>query len=143
MATNAEQLRGAFESRELDQLVDLLDERVVWRGLPGWDYGRDGHASLVGHEYHDAGGHEEDRHEHVPLCASREEVRAILEGFFAAGSTGRPVVLAEAGDSLVVDPRAEPPLPFPLHLALTFRAGRIVLMQDYPDRATALADMRP
>jgi hypothetical protein len=46
----------------------------------------------VGHEHHDADGHEEDRHEHVPLCASREEVRAILEGFLAAGSTGRPVV---------------------------------------------------
>lgn len=143
MATNAEQLRGAFESRELDQLVDLLDERVVWRGLPGWDYGRDGHASLVGHEHHDAGGHEEDRHEHVPLCASREEVRGVLEGFLAADGTGRPVVLAEAGDSLVVDPRAEPPLPFPLHQGFTFRAGRIVLIQDYPDRATALADLRP
>jgi len=146
MSINAEGLRAAFESRELDQLVDLLDEQVVWRGLPGFDYGRDTDASIVGKEHHDEhyekGGHDHG-HEHVPLCTSREEVRAILEGFLAAGSTGRPVVLAEAGDSLVVDPRAEPPLPFPLHQGFTFRAGRIVLIQDYPDRATALADLRP
>jgi len=146
MSTNAERLLAAFESRDVDQLVALLDERVVWRGLPGFDYGRDADASFVEEERHDQhyeeGGHDHD-HEHVPLCTSREEVRAILEGFLAAGRAGRPVVLAEAGESLVVDPRVEPPLPFSLYQGFTFRAGRIVLIQDYPDRASALADLRP
>lgn len=149
MSINAERLRAAFESRELDQLVALLDERVVWRGLPGIDYGRDAGSGTVaeGHhdEHYDEGGHEEDGHdhEHVALCTNREEVGVILEGFLAAGSTGQPVILAEAGDSLVIDPRTEPSLPFPLHQGFTFRAGRIVLIQDYPDRATALADLNP
>jgi ketosteroid isomerase-like protein len=44
---------------------------------------------------------------------------------------------------VVVDPRVEPALAFPLHQGLTFRGGRIVLIQDYPDRATALADLIP
>jgi len=59
----------------------------------------------------------------------------------AAGGTGHPVVLAEAGDSMVVDPRPEPPLPFPLHQGFTFRGDLVVLIQDYPDRASALADL--
>lgn len=48
-------------------------------------------------------------------------------------------MLVEAGNSVVVDPRPEPPLAFPLHQPLTFRGGRVVLIQDYPDRASALA----
>ena len=145
MSTNAERLGAAFESNELEQLVALLDERVVWRGLPGFDYGRDTGSGIVAEDHHDEGGHEHDGHDHVhvPLCTNREEVRVILEGFLAAGSTGQPVILAEAGDSLVIDPRTEPALPFPLHQGFTFRAGRIVLIQDYPDRATALADLNP
>jgi ketosteroid isomerase-like protein len=150
MATNADRLRAAFESRVLDQLVALLDERVVWRGLPGWDYGRDGDAGLAAdNHYHEprggAGDHEEEahNHEHVPLCSNREEVRAVLEGFLEAGTTGQPAIVAEAGDSLVVDPRVEPALPFPLHQGFTFRGGRIVLIQDYPDRVTAVADLSP
>ena len=133
MATNTERLRAAFESRDLEKMVALLDERVVWRGLPGWDYG------LAGNDHQEDG----DDHEHLPLCSSREEVRAVLEEFLVVGSSGQPAIVGEAGDSLVVDPRAESTLAFPLHLALTFRGGRVVLIQDYPDRATALADLLP
>lgn len=63
------------------------------------------------------------------------------KGFLASGMSGRPVVIAEEGDSVVVDPRFEPSLPLPLHQAFTFRGGRVVLIQDYPDRASALADL--
>jgi ketosteroid isomerase-like protein len=147
MSTNAERLRAAFESRDLEQLIALLDERVVWRGLPPWDYRRNGDLGIVADDLPEpddhAGADEEGGHDHerVPLCTSREEVLALLEGFLAAGGTGQPAIVAEAGDSLVVDPHVEPALSFPLHHALTFRGGRIVLIQDYPDRATALADL--
>lgn len=149
MATNVQRLRAAFESGDLEQLVALLDDRVVWCGLPGWDYGHAAEPDVAADDDHvhddraDDDEHDGDGHERVPLCTSREEVRAILEGFLAAGSTGQPVVVADVGDSLVVDPRAEPALPFPLHLAFTFRGDRIVLIQDYPDRAAALIDLNP
>ena len=149
MATNAERLRAALDSHDLAQLVALLDERVVWRGLPDFDYGM-GDAGIAVDD-HDRGpdgcGEGDDGldhdHEHVPLCSSREEVRAILEGFVAAGNTGQPAIVAETGDSLVVDQQVEPGLPFPLHQGFTFRGARIVLIQDYADRATALADLSP
>jgi hypothetical protein len=48
-------------------------------------------------------------------------------------------VIAEVGDTVVVDPRTEPPRPFALHQGFTFRGGRVVLIQDYADRASALA----
>jgi hypothetical protein len=58
-----------------------------------------------------------------------------------AGVPAVQVVLAEVGDTVVVDPRPDPPLPHPLHQAFTFRLDRVVLIQDYPDRASALADV--
>lgn len=132
MATQREALEAAFGSRDLERLVRLLDERVVWRGLPDEE-----------HEHHDAAADgdapDADHHEHPPMCTSRDEVREAFARFMAGGSTGYPVVLAEAGDSMVVDPRAEPPLPVPLHQGFTFRGGRVILIQDYPDRASALA----
>lgn len=135
MPMHAGALSAAFESRDLDALVGLLDERVVWRGLPA-DDGEHPHS-----HHTDRGGHDGQEHEHAPMCTSRQEVRDVLERFLASGSIGRPVVIAEEGDSVVVDPRPEPPLPLPLHQAFTFRGGRIVLIQDYPDRASALADL--
>ena len=131
--SHADKLQGAFDSRDLDELLALFDERIVWIGLPQEDddHGADDHEP----EAHD--------HEHPPMCTSREEVRAVLVEFLASGRTGRPVVLSEAGDSVVVDPRPEPPLAFPLHQAFTFRGDRVVLIQDYPDRAAALADLAP
>ena len=134
MPTHRQALSHAFNSRDLEQLVNLLDERVIWRGLP----------NNVDEEQGDAHAHDElSEHEleHLPLCIDRDQVRDAFERFIAGGSTGYPVVLAEAGDSVVVDPRPEPPLPLPLHQGFTFRGDRIVLIQDYPDRASALADL--
>ena len=128
MPGNREVLTAAFDSRELERFIALLDERVVWRGRPDDDPPE-----------HDES---EDDHDHEPpMCTNRDQVREILEGYLTSGSTGGPVVLAEVGDTMVVDPRPDPPLPFPLHQAFTFRGGRVVLIQDYPDRAAALADL--
>lgn len=139
MPWHAEALSAAFESRDLDALVGLLDERVIWRGLPV-DDDDNAHDHLADdHDRHD----QADDHAHAPMCVTRQEVRDVLERFLARGSSGQPVAIAEEGDSVVVDPRPEPPLPLPLHQAFTFRGGRIVLIQDYPDRASALADLIP
>ena len=129
MRTNGEALAAAFHSRDLERLIGLLDERVIWRGLPSDDH-QD--------EEHDPA----DDHDHgAPMCTDRDQVRGVFEGYLAGGATGHPVVLAEFGDTVVVDPRPEPELPFPLHQSFTFRGDRVVLIQDYPDRAKALADV--
>ena len=134
MSTHGDALRTAFDSRDLEQLFSLLDERVIWRGLPddGNEHGDDAHSPSE---------HGDDDHDHLPLCTDRDQVRGVFERFMAGGGTGSPVVLAEVGDSVIVDPRPEPPLPFPLHQGFTFRGDRVVLIQDYPDRASALADL--
>lgn len=137
MPKDRARLETAFDSRDLERLVALLDERVVWRGLPQVEY-VNGHDQAESPEAREADDHD---HDHPPMCTSRDEVRGVFERFMAGGGTGHPVVLAEAGDSLVVDPRAEPPLEFPLHQAFTFRGARVVLIQDYPDRDSALADL--
>jgi hypothetical protein len=126
LTTHGESQRAAFDSRDLKQVLGLLDERVIRRGVPNDEY-----------------THERDNgdHELVPLYTDRHQVRGVFERFMARGGTGHPVVLAEVGDSVVVDPRPEPPLPFPVHQGFTFRGDRVVLIQDYPDRESALADV--
>jgi ketosteroid isomerase-like protein len=117
MSSNADRLREAFESRQLDRLIDLMDPGVTWRGIqePG---------------------------EEVPICRDRVEVRDVMTAAIARGRDGSPVIIAEAGDSLVVDPRAKPPGSVELHQVVTFRGGRIVLMQDFPNRSSALMAIR-
>jgi hypothetical protein len=129
MTSHGDALTAAFDSRDLERLIGLLDERVIWRGLPSDDHED---------EEHDPG----DDHDHgPPMCTDRDQVREVFEGYLGGGATGNPVVLAEVGDTVVVDPRPEPRLPFPLHQSFKFRGDRIVLIQDYPDRAMALADV--
>jgi hypothetical protein len=131
MPTHGESLAAAFNSRDLGQLIGLMDVQVTWRGLPQDDESR----SAPEHEH-------DDDHEHgLPLCTDRDQVRGVFGGFLAAGGTGFPVVIAEVGDTVIVDPRTEPPRPFPLHQAFTFRGDRVVLIQDYADRASAIADI--
>src|SRR6266542_3526064 len=113
MSSEADLLRDAFASRQLDRLIELMDPDVTWRGLrvPG---------------------------EGMAICHNRDEVREVMANAMEHGRDGRPVILAEAGDSVVIDPRVEPPAPVDLHQAITFRGGRIVLIQDLPDRASAM-----
>jgi hypothetical protein len=131
MSSNAESLTAAFDSRDLGRLVDLLDERVIWRGLVDDSHGDD----------HDQDGDDHDHDDGPPICTDRDQVRGVFERFLDGGATGHPIVLAEVGDTMVVDPRPEPLLPFPLHQSFTFRGDRVVLIQDYPDLASALADV--
>lgn len=132
MSTNAAALTAAFDSRDIGRLIDLMDERVVWRGIIGESH-EDDHV-------HDE-GEEHDHDDGPPICIDRDQVRGVLDEFVAGGATGHPVVLVEVGDTVVVDPRPEPAMPFPLHQSFTFRGDRVVLIQDYPDRSSALADV--
>ena len=114
MDGNADRLRAAFASRSLDRLIELMDPEVTWRGIrkPG---------------------------KPVPHCDDRDEVRATMTNAMERGVDGAPVILAEAGDSVVIDPGVKPSRRRQLHQVVTFRAGRIVLMQDYPNRKSAMA----
>jgi hypothetical protein len=66
MLTNGASLAAAFDSRDLERLIGLLDEQVTWRGLPNPD-----------HDHDAASEHErDDDHDHaVPLCSDRDQVR--------------------------------------------------------------------
>jgi len=134
MATRGGELREAFESRDLERVIGLMDERVLWRGLPIEASDPD---TQDDHDDPD----DDDHHYGVPLCVNRDEVRGVFEQALADGFSGAPVILAEVGDSVVVDPQAGPLAHPGLHQVFTFRGGRIVLIQDYADRSSALADL--
>src|SRR5438093_1197674 len=58
MPNHGDALTFAFDSRDLGRLVDLMDERVIWRGIVD-----DGHEDEHDHEG------EPDDHEHgPPMC---------------------------------------------------------------------------
>jgi ketosteroid isomerase-like protein len=76
-----------------------------------------------------------------PACGNRDEVRRRIEELLAQGQWGRPEIVAEIGDRVVVDPHPEPTFEFApeIHHVYTFREGLIVRMEDFPDRRSALA----
>ena len=116
-------LQAAFDAHELDRLVGLMDEGVVWRGVPTEDG--------------------------VPICRDRREVRDTMQHFIDHGGDAVPVILAKRGDSVLVEVRPRPGetdhhhVPTELYQVFTFRAGRIALIQDYRDRAAAAAALGP
>ena len=134
MAAHGQELREAFDSRDVERVIGLMDERVLWRGLPIEA------PDLDAEDDHDD-PNDHDHHHDVPLCVNRDEVRGVFEQALADGFTGAPEILAEVGDSVVVDPQAGPLGAPGLHQVFTFRGDRVVLIQDYPDRSSALADV--
>jgi hypothetical protein len=75
------------------------------------------------------------------MCTDRDQVVSVIVDFRAAGGAADPVLLAEAGDTVIVDPRTSPSRNYPLHQSFMFRGDRLLLIQDYPDRASAMADI--
>jgi haloalkane dehalogenase len=102
-------LAEVLARRDLPGFVELLDPDVVWQGIAP-----------------DA------------VCRNRDEVRELLERYLASGRAAAPEIVVETGDAVVVDPHAEAAVP-ELHHVYTLRDGRIVRMQDFPDRSSALA----
>ena len=108
-------LRTAFDDvglRGPEALDQLLDPQVEWFGIePGpWD------------------------------CHDRSKVLRTIREQLAPGVTTRVEELVEGGDKVVVGlrtrwpGRGEDP---PFYRVLTLRGGKIVRMQDCPDRASA------
>ncbi len=105
-------VKDVIEEGGLEEFISAMDPNVEWRGL-----GDD-----------------------PPVCRNRDEVRRVFEGWLARGYSGAPEIVAESGDRLVVDPHVQPPPPEApqIHHVFTVREDRIVKMQDYPDRPSAL-----
>jgi hypothetical protein len=85
----SDRLRAALATEDRDEFLSVLASNVVW----------------CGHQELGNGGLQ---------CASRDEVAEVFDSYIAAGHTGKPEIIAEVADGLVVR------------------------MQDYPDRASAL-----
>jgi hypothetical protein len=131
VTSNAQTLQAAFSSGQLARLVSIMDPWIVWRGVPG------------------PGDPDANELEHIPICRSREEVRGTMQDFIDQGGDAEPIILAEQGDSVLVELRARTGLTDhdlgapPQFQVFTFRGATIALIQDYPDRETALAALLP
>jgi ketosteroid isomerase-like protein len=114
-AEERQALVDAFEARDLGRFLELVDPDVVWHGLAWPD-------------------------DPEAICHDRTEVRHTFEAYPASGGTGSPEIVAESEDAVVIDPHPEPLVEGMenLHHIYAFRDGRIVMMQDYPDRRSAL-----
>jgi ketosteroid isomerase-like protein len=105
-------VRDTLERGDFTAFLGLLDPNVEWLGV------------------------DPERQ----VCRNRDEVRRVFEEAMAAGRSGAPEVVAETDQAIVVDPHVDPPLQGreELHHVFTLREGRIVRMQDFRDRASAL-----
>ena len=114
--SGSERLRAALATKDRDAFVAALAPDVVWSG----------HEQLA-----NAG----------QQCRSREQVAAVFDFQIAAGRTGEPEIVGDSGDAVVVDPHPQPPVPGfeTIHHVYVLKDGLVVRMQDYPDRASALA----
>jgi ketosteroid isomerase-like protein len=116
----ADRIKGALEKQDLEALLTEFDPEVVWLGVKQPDG-------------------------ETPVCRNRDEVRSVFEAQLALGRSGSPEIVAESDEQIVVDMHPEPPdeqAP-ELHQVLTIRAGRVVRMEDFVDRASALAELEP
>jgi len=109
---NTDRLRGVFEREDMDGFLALLDPEITWTW---W--------------------------EPEPCCRNREEVQRRIEEVLAEGQWGHPEIVAEVGDHVVIDPHPDPPLGWApeLHHVYTLRRGRIVRIEDFADRKSALS----
>jgi ketosteroid isomerase-like protein len=109
--TVAERLRAAFEHGDFEEMIDVLDPNVVWRGS-----GAD-----------------------PPECRNRAEVRATFEWHISEGRRASPRIIAEGPEFILVELRAIPPVDGEgLHQVLTVADDRVVHIQDHPSRRSAM-----
>ena len=118
--TTSQRIKDALELQDLDRFIGEFDTDAVWLGIR-----RSDGAALD--------------------CRSRNEIRSVFEDHIALGRSGHPEVIAETDDQMVVDMHPKPPNEdWPgLHHVLTFRAGKVVRMEDFADRGSALAALEP
>lgn len=115
--TNAEIARRGFASvlrGDLDEIADLLDPDVKWHG---------GDPTAEG------------------TCQNRDQALEFIRGARLRQAGVELVDVVGAGDKVVVIMR--PPGGAPVANLTTFRDGRVVEMQHFPDPEDALAAVGP
>jgi ketosteroid isomerase-like protein len=112
MGANAELLREVFERRSFEEFVGLFADDAEW---VWW--------------------------EPSPACRSKAAIVQRMNEVRAEGIEAHPEIVLDAGDRVVVDPRTDPPLDWApeLHHVYTFSDGKVVYLEDFPDRSRAIA----
>ncbi|MGH3040404.1 MAG: nuclear transport factor 2 family protein, partial [Gaiellaceae bacterium] len=113
--TVADRLSDAFGRDDFEGMIAVLDPEVVWSG-----YGGPGEAT--------------------PMCKSRDEVRAWFEWHVEQGHRALPRIVAETSEQIVVEMNLQDAPGEGLHQVLTVREDRIVQIQDFPDRESAMRE---
>jgi ketosteroid isomerase-like protein len=112
----ADRLRAAFKCDDFDEMIAVLDPEVVWLGIqqPGMD--------------------------EPPMCRDLKEVRSVFQWHREQGHRALPAIVADDDDHIVVEMNLQQESDIPeLHQVLTVREDRVVGIQDFPDRRSALA----
>ena len=113
--TVADRLSEAFGRDDFEGMIAVLDPEVVWFG--------------------DAGSGEE-----APSCMSRDEVRAWFEWHIQQGHRALPRIVGETPERIVVELNLQDAPGEDLHQVLTVRGDRVVRIQDFPDRESAMRE---
>jgi catechol 2,3-dioxygenase-like lactoylglutathione lyase family enzyme/ketosteroid isomerase-like protein len=113
--TVADRLSEAFGRDDFEGMIAVLDSEVVWSG-----YDRPG--------------------EETPMCKSRDEVRAWFEWHIKQGHRALPRIVAETPERIVVEMNLQDAPGEDLHQVLSVRNDRVVRIQDFPDRASAMRE---
>jgi SnoaL-like domain len=114
--TLADRLRAAFGRDDFDEMIAVLDPEVVWLGIP------------------EPGGEE------PPMCRNRDEVRSVFQWHREQGNRAKPAIVAEDSHHILVEMNLQQESDTPeLHQLLTLEEERIVFIEDFRDRSSALA----
>lgn len=113
--TVADRLSKAFGRDDFEGMIGVLDPEVVWYGGP------------------DAG-------DEAPSCTSRDEVRAWFEWHIQQGHRALPRIVGETPGRIVVELNLQDSPGEDLHQVLTVREDRVVRIQDFPDRESAMRE---
>jgi ketosteroid isomerase-like protein len=112
----ADRLRAAFARDDFDEMMAVLDPEVVWLGIqqPGAD--------------------------EPPMCLNRDEVRSVFQWHREQGNRALPAIVVDDDDHIVVEMNLQQESDVPeLHQLLTIREDRVVGIQDFADRRSAIA----
>jgi catechol 2,3-dioxygenase-like lactoylglutathione lyase family enzyme/ketosteroid isomerase-like protein len=113
--TVADRLSEAFGRDDFEGMIAVLDPEVLWYGDPGSG-------------------------EEAPSCTSRDEVRAWFEWHIQQGHRALPRIVGETPERIVVELNLQDAPGEHLHQVLTVREDRVVRIQDFPDRESAMRE---
>jgi hypothetical protein len=114
--TVAHRLRAAFARDDFEEMIAVLDPDVVWLGI------------------------REAAEEEPPMCRNREEVRSVFQWHREQGNRAKPAIVAEDSYHILVAMNLHQESDTPeLHQLVTVEEDRVVLIEDFRDRSSALS----